>query len=206
MYWRAICWLLCWLDSLLSKIYDRFRRKIFELYWLRELFLAYKFCIHWMTGMSELHRHLLLTSTYNSYPSAMIVGKVADILQYSKVLAKEMENYVKIESVNFLTKRVAQIKSIPIKSHSYKRLHQCLDRIIKAKLVREECEELCKTCYDAAKHQTYLHKLWNMLIADGKGRAPPLIPDKAWRQLGFQGDNPETDFRGMGLYGLLQLL
>ena len=29
---------------------------------------------------------------------------------------------------------------------------------------------------------------------------------KQWQDIGFQGDDPKTDFRGMGMLGLLNLL
>lgn len=34
----------------------------------------------------------------------------------------------------------------------------------------------------------------------------PSIPDKRWQDIGFQGLDPSTDFRGMGLLGLDDLL
>ncbi len=48
-----------------------------------------------------------------------------------------------------------------------------------------------------------LLKLWQLLQP---GVALESRKTKDWQNLGFQGDDPKTDFRGMGLLGLLNLL
>lgn len=68
-----------------------------------------------------------------------------------------------------------------------------------------ECEELRRTSYstDNPEHENLLLKLWNLLM--------PYEPldarvTKQWQEIGFQGDDPKTDFRGMGILGLENLV
>lgn len=53
------------------------------------------------------------------------------------------------------------------------------------------------------EHEQMLHRLWNAL----KPQQPlsARVSDD-WKELGFQGRDPATDFRGMGILGLRQLL
>lgn len=65
----------------------------------------------------------------------------------------------------------------------------------------EEVEAARKMCYDCENdtHEDMLLKLWKLLKPDEQ------LEDrvcKGWRQLGFQGTDPKTDFRGMGILGL----
>ncbi|WAQ99554.1 ELMD2-like protein [Mya arenaria] len=52
-------------------------------------------------------------------------------------------------------------------------------------------------------HEKKLMKLWGIL---GQGEALTSRISSQWTQIGFQGNDPMTDFRGMGLLGLEQLL
>lgn len=61
------------------------------------------------------------------------------------------------------------------------------------------------THYDSenVEHETQLLQFWELMKPD-----EPLIARKnnQWQDIGFQGDNPATDFRGMGILGLEQLI
>lgn len=66
-------------------------------------------------------------------------------------------------------------------------------------------EDLRLEAYDPENvlHERKLMALWNTLMPD--------IPlesriTKQWQDIGFQGDDPATDFRGMGILGLENLL
>jgi len=69
----------------------------------------------------------------------------------------------------------------------------------------EEVEERRSTKYSSKDdhHEKKLMKLWNLMMPDEEldGRIT-----KKWQSIGFQGDDPATDFRGMGLLGLEQLV
>lgn len=46
-------------------------------------------------------------------------------------------------------------------------------------------------------------QLWNLLMPHENLKARIT---KQWCDIGFQGDDPKTDFRGMGLLGLVNLV
>ncbi|PAA55028.1 hypothetical protein BOX15_Mlig027399g1 [Macrostomum lignano] len=56
---------------------------------------------------------------------------------------------------------------------------------------------------DCAEHEAKLAKLWTALCP-GQPLSGRIC--KQWGDIGFQGDDPQTDFRGMGMLGLEQLL
>ncbi|RZB41650.1 ELMO CED12 domain containing protein [Asbolus verrucosus] len=82
---------------------------------------------------------------------------------------------------------------------------QCVEQIWGYRQLLAEVEELRKTTYDADnfRHEEKLYDLWAKLmpneVLDGR-------ITKQWQYIGFQGDDPKTDFRGMGLLGLENLL
>ncbi|CAK1546061.1 unnamed protein product [Leptosia nina] len=82
---------------------------------------------------------------------------------------------------------------------------QCLQQIWSYKQLIDEVEDLRCTQYDYqnSTHEEKLLKLWNLLQPH-----EPLEEriSKQWQDIGFQGDDPKTDFRGMGLLGLENLL
>ncbi|NXQ78641.1 ELMD2 protein, partial [Quiscalus mexicanus] len=66
-------------------------------------------------------------------------------------------------------------------------------------------ENLRKVPYDSEneEHEEQLIELWNLLMPHQSLRARI---SKQWCDIGFQGEDPKTDFRGMGLLGLVNLL
>ena len=54
---------------------------------------------------------------------------------------------------------------------------------------------------DDAAHMQLFEKLWSVTQKPFPGKSSP-----QWKTLGFQGDSPASDFRGMGLFGLEQLV
>lgn len=58
--------------------------------------------------------------------------------------------------------------------------------------------------YDSqsALHQAQLLEIWTQLRS---GRSIKSRKSNEWIQLGFQGDDPATDFRGAGVLGLVNL-
>lgn len=71
-------------------------------------------------------------------------------------------------------------------------------------LVRD-IEALKKESYSTANqtHEQQLLKLWQLMKPDTKLENRV---GKQWGELGFQGDDPATDFRGMGILGLDNLV
>ncbi|XP_011498106.1 PREDICTED: ELMO domain-containing protein 2 [Ceratosolen solmsi marchali] len=82
---------------------------------------------------------------------------------------------------------------------------KCVELIWGYRQLCVECEELRQIQYDSGNpvHEDLLLRLWDLLM--------PYDPldariTKQWQGIGFQGDDPKTDFRGMGLLGLENLV
>uniref|UniRef100_A0A3Q2D119 ELMO/CED-12 domain containing 1 n=1 Tax=Cyprinodon variegatus TaxID=28743 RepID=A0A3Q2D119_CYPVA len=84
-------------------------------------------------------------------------------------------------------------------------LQASLLQIVGYRTLIVEVEKLRREPYDCenAEHENMLMKLWKELRPD-----TPLTAriSKQWCEIGFQGNDPKTDFRGMGLLGLQNLL
>jgi hypothetical protein len=85
------------------------------------------------------------------------------------------------------------------------RLRQCVERINELAYLRALVTRRKSIAYDASnsEHENQLLALWKALKRD-----EPLTARKSkqWGAIGFQGSDPATDFRGMGILGLEQLL
>lgn len=99
------------------------------------------------------------------------------------------------------------IKSVSAEVHPQfsATLSICLHQICGYRQLRTEIENIRKTpyCSDNPQHEALLMKLWRTLKPDT--RLESRI-NKQWTEIGFQGDDPMTDFRGMGMLGLHNLV
>lgn len=81
----------------------------------------------------------------------------------------------------------------------------CLRQIWGYKQLQLEVERLRAESFDDCKlpHETGLLELWTLLQPDR-----PLLKrvTRQWQDIGFQGEDPKTDFRGMGILGLHNLI
>ena len=65
--------------------------------------------------------------------------------------------------------------------------------------------DAARISYDWETHELLLRALWRSCF--GPGNASTFKPrSERWRELGFQGPDPTTDFRGAGVMGLRHLL
>uniref|UniRef100_A0A9J7XDB8 ELMO/CED-12 domain containing 2 n=1 Tax=Cyprinus carpio carpio TaxID=630221 RepID=A0A9J7XDB8_CYPCA len=98
-------------------------------------------------------------------------------------------------------KRVKEQKDPTFKAN----LRQCLLQINGYSELFEAVEELRKQVFDSEnkEHENMLLKLWDLLMPSVKLESRIT---KQWGNIGFQGDDPKTDFRGMGMLGLTNLL
>ncbi|KAK9692462.1 Aldehyde dehydrogenase family [Popillia japonica] len=102
---------------------------------------------------------------------------------------------------------VLLVKKINPKVHFQfvKSFSKCIEQIWGYQQLIAIVEELRTTAYDSDNltHEQKLYDLWANLMPN-----EPLESrvTKQWQDIGFQGDDPKTDFRGMGLLGLENLL
>ncbi|KAG9344010.1 hypothetical protein JZ751_012486 [Albula glossodonta] len=97
-------------------------------------------------------------------------------------------------------------KVVPQKDPTFKMsLQVCLLQITGYKRLYTAVEDLRKEPFDCEnnRHENMLLKLWDLLVPSVKLESRIT---KQWGDIGFQGDDPKTDFRGMGMLGLTNLL
>ncbi|XP_065557198.1 ELMO domain-containing protein 1-like isoform X4 [Artemia franciscana] len=104
-------------------------------------------------------------------------------------------------------KAVMQIKLIKPSVHQQFviSLEKCIQKIWSYRQLLNDLESLRTTSYNSenSEHEEKLIKLWKSL------RPNEELSDRIsrqWQEIGFQGDDPKTDFRGMGILGLENLL
>ncbi|NXU34930.1 ELMD2 protein, partial [Drymodes brunneopygia] len=119
-----------------------------------------------------------------------------------------LRNAVHVEEaeVEKCVRDVMKEKKIEQKDTGFKtNLHISLLQISGYKKLYLNVENLRKVPYDSEneEHEEQLIELWNLLMPHENLKARI---SKQWCDIGFQGDDPKTDFRGMGLLGLVNLV
>lgn len=164
-------------------------------YWL-------KWLVRQATGKCELQR---ICSGYK--PGATRTTKAEYSLQSSKnkVLRAALETSK--DNLETCVDQIMKEKNIkPQKDPLFKgSLHNCLLQITGYSSLYLSVEELRKEVFasENPEHEAMLLKLWDLLMP--KVELESRIT-KQWGDIGFQGDDPKTDFRGMGLLGLINLV
>lgn len=151
----------------------------------------------------------LIDNVQNSV-TADILYRIDRSILYSKQLAIERRE---LELATFRLDQVSQAillkKQFPFggakDTPEAKVLQYCLKRIAETHKLVAEINTRTHTKYDTDNkaHELLLMDLWSSLMVDIplEGRIT-----RQWGQIGFQGSDPATDFRGMGMQGLDDLL
>lgn len=178
------------LTCILQYVYTSFLR-----YWL-------KWLLRQATGRCELQR---ICSGYK--PGAARTSKAEYSLRSSKNKVLRNALTANTDSLPQCVDHIIQAKNIvPQKDPMFKAsLHTCLLQITGYNQLYEAVEDLRKEVFssDNPEHESMLLKLWDMLMPTVKLESRIT---KKWGDIGFQGDDPKTDFRGMGLLGLINLV
>jgi hypothetical protein len=150
-----------------------------------------------MTGKSQIERltscqHIILIRDGLPMPSAQLIVLLAMSIEYSRKLSTEIEE-------EDLVKKIISRNSLA----DPKILKSALHRIYEIKKLKRKIDALREKqfCGTNMADIAILSGLWKSL----KGTEAPGIPDGRWGDVGFQGTDPSTDFRGMGFLGLHQL-
>ncbi|NWT51749.1 ELMD2 protein, partial [Erythrocercus mccallii] len=171
----------------------------------------FRFWLKWIlrlvTGKCELQR--LLGGAEAGARRTLSVVIIKQIM--SSFLMKSftvLRNAVHVEEaeVEKCVRDVMKEKNIEQKDTGFKtNLHISLLQISGYKKLYLNVENLRKVPYDSEneEHEEQLIELWNLLMPHENLRARI---SKQWCDIGFQGDDPKTDFRGMGLLGLVNLV
>ncbi|XP_043078074.1 ELMO domain-containing protein 1 isoform X3 [Puntigrus tetrazona] len=166
------------------------------------LWRGLKFVIRKLTGRCELQR-----ICYNNKPGARRTLKIESSLKCSKHELLQSAINVHPDSVEKTIDDIISLKKINPDTNPQLgiSLQACLLQIVGYRNLVVEVEKLRREPYDCenSAHEEMLMKLWKELRPDSplSGRI-----SKQWCEIGFQGNDPKTDFRGMGLLGLHNLL
>jgi hypothetical protein len=110
---------------------------------------------------------------------------------------------IKID-IDRIAKIIALKKKIPLESEAFGVLKESLTHILQLEKLISHVIKRARSQFNLQEHLHLLQSLWMNLEVSNE--PVPGIPDKRWQDLGFQGTDPSTDFRGMGLLGLDNLL
>uniref|UniRef100_A0A1L8EBT4 Putative elmo domain-containing protein 2 n=2 Tax=Haematobia irritans TaxID=7368 RepID=A0A1L8EBT4_HAEIR len=173
-----------------------------------------KWFLHTFTRLSELQR-----ICYGARPGSSRTKQVERSLYLSKQpeikqLLRELDEAAEFCSDDELLLLPAKAVAVVQRVKRIKpRIHPdfgglfrtCALHIWSYKHLMHQVERLRSEMYDSQnlEHEQKLLELWKRLMPEEEltGRI-----SKQWQEIGFQGDDPKTDFRGMGMLGLENLL
>lgn len=160
---------------------------------------CYKYIVHMITGQCELER--ICTGNKSSHE---IITKLAKSFKDSSQLChlklpKEISDF---DSDTFVDSIIAIKRISPdAQNKTVAHIYQWVER---EKEIQGMLQDLTKRASEAyastnERHENTLERLWNLLRPNKKrtGRIT-----KEWQDIGFQGSDPQTDFRAMGMLGL----
>ncbi|XP_063314522.1 ELMO domain-containing protein 2 [Pelobates fuscus] len=166
----------------------------------------FRFCVKWIlrqiSGKCELQR---VCDGYKD--GAQRTHGIEYSLEHSK--SKVLQKAVNVFEEEVDTYVADLVKEKKINVEKDKRfqisLRICLLQISGYKKLYLEVEDMRKQCYDCnnPEHEQQLLELWSLLMPHEKLKSRFT---KQWGDIGFQGEDPKTDFRGMGMLGLANLL
>ncbi|XP_061395734.1 ELMO domain-containing protein 2 [Musca vetustissima] len=173
-----------------------------------------KWFLHTFTRLSELQRICYGArsgaSRTRQVERSLYLSKKPEIRHLLRELDEAAEYCSQEELMQFPIKAVAVVQRV---KRIKPRIHpdfaglfgSCVLHIWSYKHLMHEVERLRAEMYDSdnLEHEQKLLELWKRLMPDEEltGRIT-----KQWQDIGFQGDDPKTDFRGMGMLGLENLL
>ena len=181
-------------------------------YWYFRPFI--KWFLHQTTRLTELQRHCygepIGAPRSCSVENSLRLSRSTRIQAACKVLddivSKDDCNDQKIETeITSLVTTVLETKKIKKQLHIQfiRSLKNCSKQIWGYQRLKHDVEVLRATQFEESLHVRKLESLWAALMDADK---PFVRKSKQWGEIGFQGDDPKTDFRGMGMLGLENLL
>lgn len=123
-------------------------------------------------------------------------------------LANELEK--KWQLVEKAIEAICVVKGIDCKIHEDfpQPLRVCLTQIYGYQQLLVRLDNVRSIDFDHSNesHRLLLRKLWQQLQPDNTSALDSTLIGKHWKDIGFQGSDPATDFRGMGLLSLENLV
>ena len=170
----------------------------------------YKFVLRAWTGECEITRICSYKQGYHGGEMTRLFArslkKSKRLLMYSKIVfflkpfnvSMVYNGIIEAKRIRADSNRFSQVSMINIKHslQSIRLLNVSYQKIIFLKNTKFD--------YVVDAHSELLHLLWDLLMPNiSRTPGDKFVDGEA---LGFQGKDPSTDFRGMGLLGLIQLV
>eukprot|EP01080_Neovahlkampfia_damariscottae_P006840 gene6840-11001_t len=161
-----------------------------------------KYILHLISGKSEIER--ILSGKRSKTSTVLLENSISNSFQLMNIQNEKkklnFKKYTPDEVVNEILK-TKKIGSPIVISNLKSSIHQ----IYNVELAIEKIEKIQKEKYDSSNetHENLLMELWENLSPNVKLTKRKC---KDWSKIGFQGEDPATDFRAMGMLGLLNLI
>eukprot|EP00698_Gefionella_okellyi_P014785 TRINITY_DN4110_c0_g1_i2.p1 TRINITY_DN4110_c0_g1~~TRINITY_DN4110_c0_g1_i2.p1 ORF type:complete len:300 (+),score=26.14 TRINITY_DN4110_c0_g1_i2:249-1148(+) len=166
----------------------------------------WKVILHFLTRKSEIER--ICSAGEFSAEMAIEFDRALHASKQLKSVVVELQKKFDGNLLEFAD-RIASIKKISKTKESWSvrvqpNLVQCLNSLASIYRLLAFFLAQCAEKYDTenAQHERELEELWE-LLRPGVRRTGRLTEE--WGEIGFQGVDPATDFRGMGMMGLRNL-
>lgn len=163
----------------------------------------YKTILHFITSKSEIER-IINNNNYNininkEFTKCILKSKQLKNIKnklYNKIIINckdTLEEIIKIKKIS--NKKFLIISNIKL----------CLQSIHYTQIIYYEINKLKNEKFNWNNNLNYdlLNQFWILMLPNQIRSSEQKCKD--WGDVGFQGDDPSTDFRGMGLLGLHQL-
>ncbi|CAF1166710.1 unnamed protein product [Rotaria sp. Silwood1] len=117
----------------------------------------------------------------------------------------QIKNSINFTSTKNLNHEIEQIKNDRKKSLIHDQLYTVIHKLELYQILIKQINDIrnIKVTSTEPEHLDLFEKIWSRLVIQSKNDHEPMnMISKRWTKIGFQGPNPLTDFRGMGLLGL----
>jgi hypothetical protein len=186
----------------------------------------YKFVLHILTGKSEIER--ICTFIDNGRHTTKMMKSFTKSLKYSRQLSSEAKRILYVISGTetfsavLFSDRILSMKGMSnVKPLIKANVRNSLKSLRLLLVLQKRIIDLKNTTfsYENKNHLDLLNRLWNGLKPEIRRRSLTTLPSSSssssihqshfsedWKEIGFQHYDPSSDFRGMGLFGLIQLV
>ncbi|ETV66036.1 hypothetical protein, variant [Aphanomyces astaci] len=172
--------------------------------WTRIVRVVWNFLVDLVLGTCELQR---ICSEVTKDTRGMMV-KVRTNVALDRGLKDVQQDIFDFKpfDVTSTLLRVGEIKQFAISKICESNLRSCFIRFREVNEVYSQALALKDEAYDSTndQHEALLEQLWTNLKPDVRRSGGRYT--KEWGEIGFQGQDPMTDFRSMGLLALTQLV
>ncbi|KAL5259952.1 hypothetical protein ACHWQZ_G010163 [Mnemiopsis leidyi] len=158
--------------------------------------------VDWLSWkLSGTHKIQRISSSYKGLDKMRRIEKCLANSRH-----KELQDFREYTSVSELSATILKVKNIAAAKDPefIARIDTTFHPMCEINKLTKEATILKRTKYDVEneEHEMTLLSLWNSLQPD---RELESRVSEAWGDIGFQGNDPATDFRGMGILGLQNL-